>query len=422
MPDRRPSRRLSIEKVVIKDVSSTSHLPVAPTGTNAGWWRKSHALRNAEIEERVGPVYIFDHVTGEKHSPFTHLDVSVGHFKELISNLVKVAPHQLRLSLGGHVLQDGRTLRQHGVEHGYCLHALPSSAAGEALRTSRRAGVGEASDTVDSTRRFPVLQPAAPDCRFMQLTVCCVDDSPRPMLHRLRVYAQMEDTILQLKRQIEAQTGVGIGFQRIAVVGRTLNNDMTVRKCGIRDDSVVLQLQLLGGSHWAPVDLERNTKFALPACCVERDVQPLTVRELWPDGKSHRIFFGADNTIANLKEQVEHLTGVARSLQMLMHQGRVLRDEQTCGFYNLSAGAQIDLARASMSPRAQPASRHTVDLRGDSEPVACKWTQRQRRGARHVEAAERLRNEVPSPRNAEGVHGKTEAGDTVADMLKWLAV
>mmetsp|Transcript_2605 Transcript_2605/g.6663 ORF Transcript_2605/g.6663 Transcript_2605/m.6663 type:complete len:419 (+) Transcript_2605:74-1330(+) len=414
--DRSPSQQPSAG-----EVSSTAHLPLAPTGTNAGWWRKSHALRHAEIEERVGPVYIFDHVTGEKHAPITNLDATVARFKELISPLVKVAPQQLRLSLGGQYLQDTRTLRQHGVEHGYCLHALPSASTGEALRTTKRIGKGDmqAGDTVDSMRRFPVLQPPAADCRFMQLTVCCVDDARRPMLHRLRVYAQMEDTILQLKRQIEAQTGVGISFQRIAVVGRTLNNDMTLRKCGIKDASVVLQLQLLGGSNWAPVDLERNAKFALPACCVERDVQPLTVRELWPDGESHRIFFGADNTIANLMEQVEQLTGVPRSAQMLMHQGRVLRDNQTCGFYNLTAGAQIDLARASTSPRAQPSPRHAVDGRG--HPETGSWTQRQRRGARHVEAAERLRNEVSSPRNAEGVYVKSEAGDGVDNMLKWWA-
>ena len=40
--------------------------------------------------------------------------------------------------------------------------------------------------------------------------------------------------------------------------GRTLNNDMTLRQCGIKDESAVLQLQLLGSNQWSHVVLERT--------------------------------------------------------------------------------------------------------------------------------------------------------------------
>lgn len=268
-------------------------------------------------------IYVFHNATGDKLPIYASLASNIKSIKEEISKLVITPVHHMRLSWHGHVLEDSRTLVSYSIAHGHCMHLSCNVSGSEETQ----------GDGSPSPRRL------------MPLSVSMIDDSERPMIVKLRVLARIYDKVLEVKLLLEAQTGISARDMRLTLGGRTLANEDTLIECGVRDDSAVLQLICVFGTmQLDSAVLRRNTHFANLGSAVEGLEFPVTVKEIWPSGRSHRCGLTTDTTIRTLKENVARRSGIQPEGQMLMHRGRVLQDDLTASYYNLDSGTTIDLA------------------------------------------------------------------------------
>jgi len=78
------------------------------------------------------------------------------------------------------------------------------------------------------------------------------------------------------------------------------------------------------------------------------------------DGKIHHVEVTSETTIAEFKAKIQNITNVSASLQRLIFQGKVLKDEQTVGSYGIRAGLTLHMverppeAAAAAAPAPGP--------------------------------------------------------------------
>jgi len=206
-------------------------------------------------------------------------------------------------------------------------------------------GAGVTPRTPSRSRTKEAGRAAASENGVMTLGVYAIEDGVRPHLARMEIKVREADRVLDVKQQIEKLCGVQVGDQRICFGGRTLANENALGVYGIRDDSARLQLVVpFGKVEVQAHELERNALYAMPgANAIDTGKFNVMVREIWPNGKRHRVALAPDNTISVIKERVQSCGGLCIKKQTLLHRGRYLNDDLTADFYNLEGGDFIDL-------------------------------------------------------------------------------
>jgi len=294
-------------------------------------------------------LFAFDS-TGEKVAFHTSRSHTVAGVKLLLADATAMPVSQMRLSWRGMILDDARTLLSYGVTDGQCLHL--TRAAESSLRSPGRS---------------------------FELTVHCVDDSPRPLLAKLRVRVRACDTVAQVKQELADVTGIAASEQRLTAGGRTMNNETRLGDYGIKDESTVVQLSRpFGDSELPSTALERNARLATRCAALERSDFPVAVRELWSRGRRHRVDLTLDTTVRHIKERLAVLSGVSPERQLLLHRGRTLLDDLTANYYNLEGGDSLDLAVAGGAQgqgRQPPQGR--ADARAGPAPGGTRGARRQ---------------------------------------------
>eukprot|EP00747_Dinoflagellata_sp_TGD_P184812 gnl/TRDRNA2_/TRDRNA2_40802_c0_seq1.p1 gnl/TRDRNA2_/TRDRNA2_40802_c0~~gnl/TRDRNA2_/TRDRNA2_40802_c0_seq1.p1 ORF type:complete len:411 (-),score=52.70 gnl/TRDRNA2_/TRDRNA2_40802_c0_seq1:21-1253(-) len=281
-------------------------------------------------------LFVLDNISGVKIPLLAHITDTIDEVKVAIVSQTPVTmpARHMKLSWHGKSLEGTRTVLSYGIEDGQCLHI------------SRANGIREPSGIALG--------------QSINITVCILDDSPRPMLARLRVQARLVENVGDLKRRIEGLLGVPISEQRLIFNGSTVGNERTLLDIGVRDEDSNVQLVCpFSTLDQTATVLERNQLLAKAGpSCIERSEFPVVVREVWPWGSSRRVDCTHDGSIRSLKERLAHSTGISPDEQLLLYRGRVLQNDLTANYYNIEGGACIDLAvRGGVAP-ATPSRWH----------------------------------------------------------------
>lgn len=134
----------------------------------------------------------------------------------------------------------------------------------------------------------------------------------------LMVQVNPTDTVLALKEQIQDKEGVEVNHQCLVCGGKVLENQATVSECGMQNQSMlhlVLRIPSRG-----PINV---------------------VVQSASDEEGFELTVALDDTVSNLKEQIEAKTGISASRQTLMVEGVALEEEGTLSSHQLKEGTII---------------------------------------------------------------------------------
>merc|ERR1712137_799195 len=102
--------------------------------------------------------------------------------------------------------------------------------------------------------------------------------------------------------------------------GKTLPDESSLIECGVRNEATTLQLICVFGTQYMTSSaLQRNQHLAAAGSGIVGLEFMVTVKEIWPAGRCHRIGVTVDTQIRTLKEQVAICSGIQVEKQMLMH-------------------------------------------------------------------------------------------------------
>jgi len=144
------------------------------------------------------------------------------------------------------------------------------------------------------------------------------------------------DTGSNIKKKIEAKTGMTTPRQVIKFNGKEVPDDSTATKAGIKDGSTI------------KVDVYRV---------------PVTVKTY--DGKWLKVMVDPSNCLLDVKKQLEPDSGVAANNQSLSMHGTVLaNDKKTASDYGIKGGSVLELSPKSMKVTVEmpDGTTHDVDV------------------------------------------------------------
>lgn len=244
---------------------------------------------------RVPVVQFSITVQGSTNGPI-ECDIPANHtvqdIKQSISGRVGLSIYQQQLFLGGSELENGHRLSECGIADGTDLHLVPSYAEGPF-------GLGEG-ERRDGSKCVLFIKTLAGKTIMVTLAPT--------------------DTVLDIKKKIQAQEGVAVEHQCLVCGGRVLENTMTICDCGVQNMSM-LHLVLRVPSK-APVDV-----------VVEAE------------GSTYTLEVMDDDTVNGLKEEIENKTGISTAHQVLVLAGEVLDEMEPLSTYNLEEGTVIQVQR-----------------------------------------------------------------------------
>jgi ubiquitin len=213
---------------------------------------------------------------------------SVAAVKKEIQAKTGMAPDEQSLTFGGEELVDSKTLEESGIKAGSTLEVEPL--------------------------KIPVT-------------------IKTPMGKTLKLDVNPSDTIENVKKVIQEKTGMRPDQQRVLFGGKELENDRTVKDCGIKKGSTL---------------------------SVEPYTIPITVKT--STGKTLELDIWPSETVAAVKKVIQQETGLSPAEQRLTVGGKELVDSKTLEESGIKAGSTLDVEPFKISVTVTTPMGKTLQL------------------------------------------------------------
>ena len=130
---------------------------------------------------------------------------------------------------------------------------------------------------------------------------------------RIQIMVDPTDTVSEIKKQLEKESGIPVGKQKLSMNGKELSSpNQSADKCGIK-----------------------------PGAVLDLEPKPINITVRTPSGKIHKIQTKPDAKISDIKARVEKETGLKAPQQLLKFLGQEIPNGRTLESAGVKDGSEL---------------------------------------------------------------------------------